>query len=95
MIFPDWVEFPLDQQPMERAKKRLRFMLNRAAILTVPECTIRALAKHCHVDRTMMHQAIAAGRCGPKLATMLETALGRDVLCHEHLLRPLEIEATL
>lgn len=89
MTFPAWVEH-IDLQT--RASNRLRFLINRAAILTVPGCTISGFADYCGVNRSQVQRAISAGAFPALLATSIEKKVGRGVLCHEHLMNPLEIE---
>lgn len=92
MIFPKWCELPEGQSDQERAVKRLRFLLNRLAILTVPECTYYAFAQHCGISKSRLHRAMRAGACTADMAMQIERTLGREMVRAVDLMYPLEIE---
>lgn len=91
MPFPTWVDLPEGQSDKERASKRIRFLICRAAILTVPECTLRGLATHCEINESQLSAVIKRGAMPMVMAEKIERCLGRDVVRAVDLVYPLEI----
>lgn len=91
MHFPRWCESPEGQTDQERSVKRLRFLLNRAAILTVPECTYTAFAEHCGINKSNLHRWMKVGALPAPMATTIERSVGSEVVRAVDLMFPLEI----
>lgn len=91
MLFPDWVDNPPSQSDEVRARKRIRFLIRRAAVLTNPECTVGGMCERFGLSHNHVLKCMSTGVFPASLATQIERAVGRDVICHEHLLFPLEI----
>lgn len=92
MQFPDWVDDP-KLTDNERASNRLRYMIAYAGTKLTGRGTLRAVAKLAKLDHSTLAYAIKRGQCSAAVALQLEEAAGRDLLRHEFLRRPLEIEA--
>lgn len=94
MLFPDWVDNPPSQSDNARATKRLRFLIRRAAVLVSPECNVRGMCDRFGLSHNHVQKCMSTGAFPASLAVQIEKALGREVICHEHLLAPLEIDNT-
>jgi len=93
MKFPAWVESPPEQAEDARASKRLQYIIKQAAIGLVPDGSMSKFACLCAVDRTSMHTHIRNGSFSAAMAVAIEKAVGREMIRHEDLMRPLEIVA--
>lgn len=89
MIYPDWVNQPAGQSDLDLAKKRLTFMLRRAAIGVDSKGSLSALAKTVGVCHTTICIYIDRGHFSPKLAMKIEHAMGRQLCPSELLVNPL------
>lgn len=87
--FPTWVTAA--KSPEQLATNRLKYLIGQLAQQVTVKGSIRGLAAHCGVDRTSLHKYIAAGSFPAITATQIERACGRALVCHEHLMHPLEI----
>lgn len=88
--FPRWVTAPGTDE--EKAQRRVRYVVLRAALEITEGASVAALADHCGLSRTHIHQAMREGRFAPKLAAEIEKVCGRKVLRREWLVYPLDIE---
>lgn len=89
ITFPAWVNEATEDD--DRASRRLRYMVMRAAIESTPKANIAALADLCFIDRTEIHVAMRNGQFSTKMAAKIEKACGRDVVRREWLVFPLQI----
>lgn len=90
--FPTWVE--PDNEIMgdqERAHRRLRFLINLAAIYATERASISALAVACGTESAHIHAAMREGHLSPKMAAKIEKLCGREIVQREWLIYPLEI----
>ena len=80
MIYPSWVCNPTDQSPEELARKRLRYLINRAACETVAGCSVVEFADYCGIDRGTMHTSMSAGAFSARSAMKIERAVNNTAL---------------
>lgn len=94
MRFPSWVDEPTDDT--ERARNRLKYMLNSAARELCENGSICDLARAAGVDRTTIYYAMRKARIGTRLADQLQRGAGKapdgtNRLNAEQLINPLGI----
>jgi len=96
MKFPQWVTGPASDPVCEEelASNRLRFLLMQAATHAGPKGSIIELAAHVGVTRQNLYMYISRGSFPVGTAKAIERAVGREFVRKEHLVFPLEIEAT-
>lgn len=90
MRFPAWTEV---DDPKERARHRLRYLINTATSKVSPRGTLTDFANFCGVDRTSLHTHMRNGAFSPVMAVAIERAVGPDVLRATDLTNPLDIVA--
>lgn len=93
MRFPQWVNTPARQSKHLLAKKRLKYLLHRAALESVEGGSIAEFAKKHELDRSSLHTFVQLGSFSAKTAVAIEAAVGRDHTPYEFLLNPLDIKA--
>lgn len=80
MCFPSWVSHPSDQSTLDLAIKRLRYLINRAAVETVAGCNVSEFADFCGIDRSTMHTSMSAGAFSARSAMKIERAVNNPAL---------------
>lgn len=92
MKFPQWVT-QSEEEPV-LAANRLRFMLMQAATHAGPKGSMHELADYVGVSRQNLYMYISGGGFPVGTAKRIEAAVGRDIIRKEHLVFPLNIEAS-
>lgn len=90
MKFPEWIDDP-KQTDQERASKRLRYLLRRVALDIDGEGQLMTICRAAQIDHSSLACAIKRGYLTQAMATMIEYAIGKSVIPHEWLMKPLEI----
>lgn len=97
MNFPTWVhQGPRGKRLSDAqvASNRLRYLILRAALHVTGDGTVSSFARCSDEERARIYGYISRGSFPRKMAERIETRMGRDVICQEHLVSPLEIAVT-
>lgn len=90
MEFPTWIE--QERDPLKKAQKRLKYMLNQGALRRYGKASIRTLAAHVPYDHSSIFNAIDRGSFTPQMAEAIERVLGPDITPACRLVSPLTID---
>lgn len=96
MRFPEWVDRHDDgsmRRDPDRARQRLKYLINAAATRTMPAVSIRNVAAKIGVDHSVIASSIRRGHFTHSTARLLEQTFGREVICSEDLVSPLKADA--
>jgi len=89
--FPEWVETPARQSKGALATKRLRYLIQKAALDHTTTCTQRELAILCDCERSTISTYIRRGWFSKDMSATIEAKLGRDYIRAEWLTNPVAI----
>lgn len=89
MHFPSWID--RERSPIKRAQKRLKFMLNHAALRHYGRTSMHDLARDAGVNHSSIFNAINRGYFTEPMAEAIERVFGQAELPREYLVKPLEV----
>lgn len=89
--FPKWVTMPRKQSDDDLQRKKLRYLLSRAAIEATEEGTFKALAELAGIDRSQFSIYLGQGAFNVAMAKAVEGVVGRAVVRAEWLVFPLAV----
>lgn len=91
--FPDWVNIPKKQTQLQLARKRLRFLVLRAAVQATVAGNIVSFGEAIGLHRATMHNYIKTGSFSIVAAARAEIVFGVELIRKEWLTNPLDIDA--
>lgn len=77
----------------DRARGRLRYLMQRAALRATGRASVRALADAIGMNHATLGDCIKNNRCTPGVALKIEDLVGKDHTPNEWLRFPLEVIA--
>lgn len=89
MKYPDWVHQPVGQSEQMARKKRLTYIVRRAALQVDGRGSYSALAEKLGLCHSTFCIYIDRGRFSAATATAIEKLVGRELAPHELLMNPL------
>lgn len=89
MKYPDWVHEPQGQTEQQARKKRLVYLVRRAALHIDGRGSYSALAEKLGLCHSTFCIYIDRGRFSAATATAIEKLVGRELAPHELLMDPL------
>jgi len=90
MQFPETVDDP-SQPDEERARRRLKYLLDRASLRLTGRESVRSLAKALNMNHSSVIYALRQGKCAAHMAVTIEEMCGRTHTRNEWLRRPLDV----
>lgn len=92
MKFPDWVE--TKRMPkLERAQRRLRYLLRRVAVDATPGGTMKQMCPLVGIDPSSLSCAITRGWCSDSQAIRIADLVGKEHTDWRWLRYPLDVPA--
>ena len=89
--FPTWVGSHKSKDKMRLARRRLKYLLMRAAAELNESGSIASLSQTTGVAREVIYYSMNHGGFSPNVAQQIEEAVGRELLPKTWLIYPLDI----